>query len=167
MVAESMLTNVWFKLCWFGVFGSAIILAISVLISWYCYKKRWGKDYHYDFCDYFDKGWSFFTGVVFIIIFGISLVALICNYTNRADFYASEEVEYQNVIAYHDSLIDALNHTSILDATGNENFGLYSDVRSYNMQAVKLATAYKNPNYSIWFKHSQYDWAALPKITIP
>ena len=167
MVAESMLTNVWFKLCWFGAVGSIIIIAISPLIGWYCYRKRWGKNCHYDIGEYFDQGWSFFTGLIFIIILAISIVALICNYTGRADFYASEEVEYQNAIAYHDSLIDALNHTSVLDATGNENFGLYTEVRNYNMQAAKLATAYKNPNYSIWFKHSQYDWSAFPQITIP
>ena len=167
MVAENMLTNVWFKLFWLGALGSVIIIAISVLISWRCYKKRWGKNYHYDLNFYFDRGWSFMTGCVFIIIFAISVIALIVNYTDRANFYASEEVEYQNVIAYHDSLIDALNHTDVLDATGNENFGLYADVRSYNMQAAKLTTAYKNPNYSIWFKHSQYDWSAFPQITIP
>ena len=162
-----MLTNVWFNLCWFGVLGSIIILAISVLLSWYYYRKRYGKDYDYDSRDYFDNGWSFTIGIFFIIVLVCSVVALIVNYSNRANFYASEEVEYQNAIAYHDSLIDALNHTSVLDATGNENFGLYAEVRNYNMQAAKLATAYKNPNYSIWFKHSQYDWSAFPQITIP
>ena len=167
MVAESMLTNFWFHLCWFGALGSIIILAISVLLSWYCHRKRYGKDYDYDADDYFNHGWSFTIGILFIVILIVSIIALIVNYSNRANFYASEEVEYQNAIAYHDSLIDALNHTDVLDGTGNENFGLYAEVRNYTMQAARLTTAYKNPNYSIWFKHSQYDWSAFPQITIP
>ena len=152
MVVRSMTTNLWFHLSWIVLLGSVLILILSIILSRYEYRRdhretKWfSADYYFSLC-----------GLVFLPV----------NYLKRAEFYASEEVEYQNAVAYHDSLIDALNHTDLLDATGNENFGLYNEVRNYNMQAAKLATAYKNPNYSIWFRHSQYDWSAFPQITIP
>ena len=167
MVVKNMTANLWFHLGWIVLLGSALILILSIILSRYEYKcsHRETKWFSADY--YFSRGWSFIIGIITIVGILFSLVYLPINYLSRAGFYASEEVEYQNAIAYHDSLVDALNHTDVLDATGNENFGLYNEVRNYNMQAAKLATAYKSPNYSIWFKHSQYDWSTFPQITIP
>lgn len=167
MVVRSMTTNLWFHLSWIVLLGSVLILILSIILSRYEYRRDHRETKWFSADYYFSHAWSFIIGILTIVGILCGLVFLPVNYLKRAEFYAGEEVEYQNTIAYHDSLIDALNHTNILDATGNENFGLYAEVRNYNMQAAKLTTAYKNPNYSIWFKHSQYDWSTFPQITIP
>lgn len=167
MVVKTMTTNLWFHFGWILLLGSALILILSIILSRYDYKRYHRETKWFSADYYFSHVWSFIIGVLTIVGILCGLVYLPVTYLKRTEFYASEEVEYQNAIAYHDSLIDALNHTDVLDATGNENFGLYAEVRNYNMQAAKLATAYKSPSYSIWFKHSQYNWSTFPQITIP
>ena len=132
MVVRSMTTNLWFHLSWIVLLGSVLILILSIILSRYEYRRDHRETKWFSADYYFSHAWSFTIGILTIVGILCGLVFLPVNYLKRAEFYASEEVEYQNAVAYHDSLIDALNHTDNIHSS-DKTTPAASDIMPYTL----------------------------------
>ena len=139
---------------------AAMVISWTIYGAWYnlirfIYKKQ---NRYFDFDDHI----GLMIALVVLVLGTIVIIGFILGMLGEIkSFEKNEPIYYEMINTQHDTLLAIINNSYDL-----VNTDIYSQIVEYNVAVTQIQNSYRNPNYSLMFKHSQCAWLDIPLINI-